>query len=302
MVLGVGAWAWMASRCGSRAAASGVPTATGRARPVVPAQPWRNLVSQALDAQTRFDHTVDDWPPGPIREHLSDLRPRLTSSCLRSGLSPGVESPCPGWSTGSHRPDNPLSNALARTAPDRGGAPPGRPHLPGARSGAGPQRRGDRPQLRAARMSGGARAGCWTGYASSSPTSTRRSPPYCSWASTSRPPIPPMPWCAHSTAYTTRSPPLPPAWPSATLVGARRGTPTAKLQPAVAPDRGRRPRGRRPKGRRPGGRRPKGRRPGAAVVRGLTAPRFPKALLSAPLAMGLISGARRAGRSMSAWA
>jgi hypothetical protein len=35
---------------------------------------------QALDAQTRFDHAVEDWPPGPIRDHLSDLRPRLYSS------------------------------------------------------------------------------------------------------------------------------------------------------------------------------------------------------------------------------
>jgi hypothetical protein len=48
-------------------------------------EPWRSLVRQALDSQSRFDHTVDDWPAGPIRDRLSDLRPRLYSSVAEIG-------------------------------------------------------------------------------------------------------------------------------------------------------------------------------------------------------------------------
>lgn len=42
-------------------------------------EPWRQLLQQALNSQSRFDNAVVDWPPGPIRERLTDLQPRLWS-------------------------------------------------------------------------------------------------------------------------------------------------------------------------------------------------------------------------------
>jgi hypothetical protein len=40
-------------------------------------EPWRQLLHQADNAQSRFNQAVQDWPPGPIRERLTDLQPRL---------------------------------------------------------------------------------------------------------------------------------------------------------------------------------------------------------------------------------
>ncbi len=40
-------------------------------------EPWRQLLQQALNAQSRFDQAIQDWSPGPIRERLTGLQPRL---------------------------------------------------------------------------------------------------------------------------------------------------------------------------------------------------------------------------------
>ncbi len=40
-------------------------------------EPWRQLLKQALNAQSRFDQAIQDWPSGPIQERLADLQPRV---------------------------------------------------------------------------------------------------------------------------------------------------------------------------------------------------------------------------------
>jgi hypothetical protein len=39
--------------------------------------PWRDLARQASEAQSRFDQMVGSWPPGPTRDLLVDLQPRV---------------------------------------------------------------------------------------------------------------------------------------------------------------------------------------------------------------------------------
>lgn len=40
-------------------------------------EPWRGLVKQAVDAGERFDHAVEAWPDGPLRERLVSLEPAV---------------------------------------------------------------------------------------------------------------------------------------------------------------------------------------------------------------------------------
>jgi hypothetical protein len=81
VILGVGFWSvimamGMFVRARRRRAAQPKPA---QLDPWSVPEPWRQLLHQADNAQSRFDSAVKDWQPGPIRERLSDLQPRLWS-------------------------------------------------------------------------------------------------------------------------------------------------------------------------------------------------------------------------------
>ena len=254
VVLGAAAWARPDGGC---VVDAGPPPAGGPSQPAeldpwsVP-QPWRGLVSQAPDAQSRFDQAVDGWPAGPIKEPCGTSGRGCTRRWPRSAASPGVEPPCPGWSTGSHRPDTLGRTPWRGAAPDRGGAPqlPAPPRnaprrWPAARRpsppSSGPPGCPGTPQRRLLD-----RLRILVAHLDETVTSL------CSWASTSRPPYH-RPG-ALTRRHTRRSrPPLPPAWPTPPVRRSSPRTPTCELPPAVPPD---------PGGGAPGGDDPRGGDPG----------------------------------------
>lgn len=69
----VGALAW-----GARVAMA-VPRAPREERidPFTVAEPWRHMVIEALQAQSRFEQTVAQARPGPLRDRLEELGQRL---------------------------------------------------------------------------------------------------------------------------------------------------------------------------------------------------------------------------------
>jgi hypothetical protein len=115
IVLGVGAWcgrmvaAWVAQRRRAR-----------RARPKpadldpwsVP-EPWRQLVQQALAAQTHFDQTIRDWPEGPIKERLVALQPRVYVSVEQVGSIAKRGAALGGWSGGVAIAGRPSADQLS---------------------------------------------------------------------------------------------------------------------------------------------------------------------------------------------
>jgi hypothetical protein len=83
-------------------------------------EPWRQLVKQALAAQTRFDQAVAEWPPGPMRDRLESLRPQLYEDVEQVGLAARRGAALSGWSPAgsavSGRPSAAeLSDQLRRT-------------------------------------------------------------------------------------------------------------------------------------------------------------------------------------------
>lgn len=69
----VGALAW-----GARVAMA-VPRSPREERidPFTVAEPWRHMVTEALQAQSRFEQTVGQARPGPLRDRLEELGQRL---------------------------------------------------------------------------------------------------------------------------------------------------------------------------------------------------------------------------------
>jgi hypothetical protein len=79
VVLGAGAWlgrmAVAVAAAGRRRRKGQRPTAD--VDPWAVPEPWRQYVRQALASRQRFDQTVAQLPPGPVRDRLLVLQPRL---------------------------------------------------------------------------------------------------------------------------------------------------------------------------------------------------------------------------------
>lgn len=86
-------------------------------------EPWRPLLQQASAAQTRFDRAVDDWPEGPIREHLEAVRPRLYAEMEALGVMARRGAAMTGWTgapaPGAARSAHDLSEELRRSEAER---------------------------------------------------------------------------------------------------------------------------------------------------------------------------------------
>jgi hypothetical protein len=102
VVLGAGAWAArmitaVVTRARRERAARPRPAAVD---PWSVPEPWRQLLRQAGDAQSRFDQTVDTWPAGPIRDRLVLLRPRLYANVGEMASLAHHGAALSGWSPG----------------------------------------------------------------------------------------------------------------------------------------------------------------------------------------------------------
>ena len=70
-------------------------------------EPWRQLLQQALSAQTRFDQAVAGWPAGPTRDRLLSLQPLVYEEVARLGVTARHGAAAGGWTAagaGSGRP------------------------------------------------------------------------------------------------------------------------------------------------------------------------------------------------------
>jgi hypothetical protein len=92
-------------------------------------EPWRQLVSQASDAQSRFDRTVAEWPPGPIRDRLVYMQPRLWDDVRQIGTIADRGAALSGWNRGVQSSGRPtaeqLADELRRTEQERQRLVPG---------------------------------------------------------------------------------------------------------------------------------------------------------------------------------
>lgn len=92
-------------------------------------EPWRSLVEQAMAVQSRFDRTVQEWPDGPIRDHLADLQPRVWAQVAALGATARRGAAADGWDGARRRPAGPpveeLSAELRGLQEQRRSGPPG---------------------------------------------------------------------------------------------------------------------------------------------------------------------------------
>jgi hypothetical protein len=125
VVLGVGFWSVLMmvgafARARRRRAAQPKPA---QLDPWSVPEPWRQLLHQADSAQSRFDNAVNDWPPGPIRERLSDLQPRLWSDVEDIGTIARRGAALSAWVSGVPATGRPsaeqLADQLRRTEAER---------------------------------------------------------------------------------------------------------------------------------------------------------------------------------------
>jgi len=102
VVLGAGAWV---GRMAVAVAARARRARAARPKPAdvdpwsVP-EPWRQLVRQAVAAQARFDEAVTDWAPGPTRDRLVSLKPRLYAEVEEVGSLAHRGATLTGWTPG----------------------------------------------------------------------------------------------------------------------------------------------------------------------------------------------------------
>jgi hypothetical protein len=125
VILGVGFWsvrmaAGVFARRRRRRAAQPKPA---QLDPWSVPEPWRQLLHQADNAQSRFDNAVKDWPPGPIRERLTDLQPRLWADVEDIGTIARRGASLSAWVSGvpaSGRPSaDQLSQQIRQTEAER---------------------------------------------------------------------------------------------------------------------------------------------------------------------------------------
>lgn len=76
-------------------------------------EPWRQLLQQALAAQSRFDQTVAGWPPGPTRERLTTLQPRVYQEVAELGALARRGAAATGWTGATFAPGRPSAGALS---------------------------------------------------------------------------------------------------------------------------------------------------------------------------------------------
>ncbi len=115
VILGVGAWvgrmaAAVVSRSRRERAARPKPA---QLDPYSVPEPWRQLLRQALDAQARFDHSVQDWPGGPIKERLATIQPRLWGDVEQVGTIARRGAALSGWVAGVAGAGRPSAQQLA---------------------------------------------------------------------------------------------------------------------------------------------------------------------------------------------
>lgn len=102
VVLGAGAWL---GRMAVAVAARARRARAARPKPAdvdpwsVP-EPWRQLVRQAVTAQSRFDEAVAGWPQGPTRDRLVSLQPRLYAEVEDVGALAHRGATLTGWTPG----------------------------------------------------------------------------------------------------------------------------------------------------------------------------------------------------------
>jgi hypothetical protein len=76
-------------------------------------EPWRQLLQEADNAQSRFNNAVKDWPPGPIRERLTDMQPRLWANVGDIGTIARRGAALSAWVSGVPATGRPTSTQLA---------------------------------------------------------------------------------------------------------------------------------------------------------------------------------------------
>lgn len=87
-------------------------------------EPWRQLVHQAVAAQGQFDQAVREWPPGPIKDRLVWIQPRLWADVEHVGRVAHRGASLGGWTreaaAGGGRPTaRDLSDQLRRAEAER---------------------------------------------------------------------------------------------------------------------------------------------------------------------------------------
>ena len=87
-------------------------------------EPWRQLVRQAVAAQAQFDQAVQEWPPGPIKDRLVWVQPRLWADVEHVGRVAHRGASLGGWNreaaAGAGRPTaRDLSDQLRRAEAER---------------------------------------------------------------------------------------------------------------------------------------------------------------------------------------
>lgn len=91
--------------------------------------PWRQFVRQAVSAQSRFDQAVAPWPPGPLRDRLTTLQPRLEAGVWEVWTVARQGAALSGWGVGNRPGDTQslaeLSSQLQRTQAERASLGPG---------------------------------------------------------------------------------------------------------------------------------------------------------------------------------
>ncbi len=76
-------------------------------------EPWRQLLQQALAAQTRFDQAVAGWPPGPTRDRLTALQPRVYQEVGQLGALARQGAAAAGWTGAMFAPGRPSAASLS---------------------------------------------------------------------------------------------------------------------------------------------------------------------------------------------
>lgn len=75
-------------------------------------EPWRQLLQQALAAQSRYDQTVSNWPSGPTRDRLTTLQPRVYEEVAQLGALARQGAAAGGWTGATFASGRPTPAAL----------------------------------------------------------------------------------------------------------------------------------------------------------------------------------------------
>lgn len=85
-------------------------------------EPWRQLLQDAAAAQSRFDRVVATWRPGPTRDRLEELRPRVYAEVAELVILARRGASGSGWPGGdSAGPAAAIGAELRRVAEERSG-------------------------------------------------------------------------------------------------------------------------------------------------------------------------------------